>query len=233
MTVNLTTGDTPKLYEACSNVGLTKAQIAYVLATAYWETNQTMKPVKEAYFLGSKAEAYRKKLKYYPYYGRGYVQLTWKENYKKASVYIDADFVGLPDLAEKTENAVKITAYGMRDGWFTGKTLSNYINKTKIDYVNARRIINGLDSAQDIAKIANDYYALLEPAPKDMIGRGSIGSSVTFLQNLLIKAGYMITADGVFGDHTELSVKHYQAKNGLTVDGIVGPATWAKLEAQL
>lgn len=70
-------------------------QAAYVIATAWWETAQTMHPVREAYWL---SETWRKKnLRYYPYYGRGYVQLTWEENYKKASDYFKVDFVNNPD----------------------------------------------------------------------------------------------------------------------------------------
>lgn len=61
-------------------IGL-KSQIAYVLATVEWETAKTFKPVREAFWL---SEAWRKKnLRYYPFYGRGYVQLTWEKNYKK------------------------------------------------------------------------------------------------------------------------------------------------------
>ncbi len=67
------------------DIGL-KNQIAYVLATADHETNHTFKPVIEAYWL-SNPDTYLKthlpSSKYYPYYGRGYVQLTWDYNYEK------------------------------------------------------------------------------------------------------------------------------------------------------
>src|SRR5215471_16429867 len=49
---------------------------AYVLATTYHETGATFQPIKE---WGS--ESYLKSQPYYPYYGRGYVQLTWEANY--------------------------------------------------------------------------------------------------------------------------------------------------------
>jgi len=39
--------------------------------------------------------------------------------------------------------------------------------------------------------------------------------------------GISLSIDGVFGDQTERAVKEWQNTNGLTVDGIVGPATWA------
>ena len=38
-----------------------------------------------------------------------------------------------------------------------------------------------------------------------------------------------IGADGIFGSGTEIAVKTWQTKNGLTADGIVGPATMAKM----
>ena len=50
---------------------------------------------------------------------------------------------------------------------------------------------------------------------------GSKGNEVKELQEFL-----KIGADGIFGKGTELSVKEFQKNNGLTVDGIVGPATW-------
>ncbi|MEM7007772.1 MAG: N-acetylmuramidase family protein [Thermodesulfobacteriota bacterium] len=53
--------------------------------------------------------------------------------------------------------------------------------------------------------------------------------SVVLLQNLLIKAGYDISADGDFGPITEAAVKDFQKKNKLVVDGIVGQKTWRTL----
>ena len=50
---------------------------------------------------------------------------------------------------------------------------------------------------------------------------GSRGSEVKQLQEFL-----KIGADGIFGKGTETAVKNWQIKNGLTADGIVGPATW-------
>ena len=50
---------------------------------------------------------------------------------------------------------------------------------------------------------------------------GSKGKEVKELQEFL-----NIGADGIFGKGTEASVKKWQSENGLTADGIVGPATW-------
>lgn len=53
---------------------------------------------------------------------------------------------------------------------------------------------------------------------------GSKGAQVKLLQE---KLG--IDADGIFGQGTRAAVAKFQAKNGLTVDGVVGPNTWNKL----
>lgn len=58
----------------------------------------------------------------------------------------------------------------------------------------------------------------------------SLGPDVITLQNQLIKAGYLITADGSFGPLTDAAVRDFQSKNELTPDGIVGPNTIAKLQ---
>lgn len=63
-----------------------------------------------------------------------------------------------------------------------------------------------------------------------VIGKGDKGAYVEKLQKLLnLKGNYKLVADGIFGAGTETAVKDYQKKNGLTVDGVVGDATWAKL----
>ncbi|MBQ1703058.1 MAG: spore cortex-lytic enzyme [Oscillospiraceae bacterium] len=60
--------------------------------------------------------------------------------------------------------------------------------------------------------------------------RGSTGSTVSEIQTRLKNWGYYSgKVDGIFGSGTEAAVKKFQAKNGLTADGIVGPATLSAL----
>ena len=62
--------------------------------------------------------------------------------------------------------------------------------------------------------------------------KGCAGKQVKTLQALLIGYGYSCGkagVDGEFGAATETAVKAFQKANGLTVDGCVGPKTWAKL----
>ena len=55
---------------------------------------------------------------------------------------------------------------------------------------------------------------------------GSRGSEVTQIQTKLKRWGYYTgNIDGIYGTKTVEAVKYFQRKNGLTVDGIAGPAT--------
>lgn len=157
--MDLELGDTRLILEECKKHNLIKEQVAYILATAYWETARTMKPVVEAYWL---SEGWRKRnLRYYPYYGRGYVQLTWKDNYERAGKKLKTDFIKYPGLLETAEYAAPILVIGMKEGWFTGKKLSDYLRIGYLDYKGARRIVNGTDKDDIIAGIAKDYEDVL------------------------------------------------------------------------
>jgi len=140
----------------CQSQGIgLRTQMAYVLATTEWETARTFKPVREAYWL---SEAWRKKnFRYYPYYGRGFVQLTWKNNYQTYSTLLNTDMVKNPDLALDPNIALFVLVHGFKVGTFTGRKITDYINTNKTDYVNARRCINGLDQASKIAALATKY----------------------------------------------------------------------------
>ena len=145
-----------KIEEFCIKHGVTdEKQIEYVLATVEHETNNTFMPVKEAYWL---SEGWRKRhLRYYPYFGRGYVQITWKKNYKKFSDLLGLDLVDNPDLALEPDVAIDILVIGMRDGLFTGKKLSDFSHNDGFDFVHARKIINGMDKAIHVAVLAHNY----------------------------------------------------------------------------
>lgn len=166
--MDLELGDTCLIIEEGKRQGLLRNHMAYVLSTAYWETARTMKPVKEAFWLTE--DWRRKNLRYYPHYGRGYVQLTWLENYRKASQKLGVDFVSNPDLLLVPQHSAAILVLGMKEGWFRGgKKLSDYITLQRSDYKGARDIING-DQAKvvdgeriddKLARFAREYEALL------------------------------------------------------------------------
>jgi hypothetical protein len=150
--------------------GTPVAHCAYALATAYHETARTMQPVREAYWL---SEAWRRRnLRYWPWYGRGYVQLTWDFNYRKADA--EAAEAGLikpgelmtnADLAMRLDMSAFIMRRGMVEGWFVPKhTLARHLPArlgTPAQFTAARRIINGTDKAASIASYAMEFQEAL------------------------------------------------------------------------
>lgn len=153
------------LLGACGAAGWGVPWTAYGLATAYWETNKTMQPVREAYW---KDERWRKRnLRYFPHYGRGYVQLTWARNYELADreLGLGGKLVSDLDLALDPEIAARILVRGMAEGWFTsrklGHTLPTAGPATLEQFKASRPIINGRDKDDEIAAIAMQFQAAL------------------------------------------------------------------------
>lgn len=135
-------------------LGLTDVRwLAYALATTWHETARTMQPITE---YGSRA--YLTSKKYWPFIGRGYVQLTWDYNYKKYGIE------KTPERALEPVLAAHIMFDGMTKGIFTGKKLSDYFNKTKNDAIGARRIINGTDKALLISTYHDKFLSSIKSA---------------------------------------------------------------------
>ena len=156
---------------------------AYLLATCWHETGKTMQPIAEwgrrEYFdrydpVLADSEEQRSRARRmgntrqgdgFKYRGRGYVQLTWKANYAKAGRLLGVDLVANPDLALEPAIAYRILVTGMREGWFTGKRLADYLRPGRApDYIGARRVINGQDRAALIAQYARQFERALTQA---------------------------------------------------------------------
>lgn len=149
---------------------------AYMLATIKHECADTFQPITER---GAKSyfDKYEPGTKIgkglgntvkgdgYLYRGRGYVQITGRANYQKMTEKLaltgDEDLVLHPDSALHPGIAYRIISFGMRTGSFTGKKLSDYVNATKCDYTNARRIVNVLDKAATIKDYAVNFETIL------------------------------------------------------------------------
>jgi hypothetical protein len=138
---------------------------AYMLATVHGECGDTYQPVEEAFYLEGQVadlDAWRaRNLRYWPWHGRGYVQLTWRANYAKAKDILGVDLIAYPAKAMEPKYAYRIMSRGMQEGWFTGRELSDHINGRRCDYRNARRIINGTDKARKFAGWAERFDAIL------------------------------------------------------------------------
>lgn len=148
---------------------------AYIFATSFWETGRAMQAVKEKtdktgeqyffkmYDIEGSRPAVAKRLGNVrkgdgiKFAGRGQVQLTGRSNYEKMGKYLGLDLTNKPDLLLDTKVSARVLVYGMLKGSFTGVSVSKYITNVKTDYVNARRVINGIDKADNIATIAKAF----------------------------------------------------------------------------
>jgi len=160
-----------------AGVGMPRSHLAYVLATVFHETGQRMQPIREG-FCKTDAGSRRAvrglfdkgiilhnyalpEANGHSYYGRGLVQITWGDNYKKFGIYDN------PDQALLMPTALDILFVGMIEGRFReGNDISIIPGKdpTLVDFIKAREIING-DTRKNGRKIADQavvfYNALL------------------------------------------------------------------------
>ena len=167
--------------------GAPLADTAYALATAYRETAGTMQPVAEANWL-SEAARQRWFLREYDiagarpdkakrlgnlcagdgckFCGRGYVQITGRSNYQRASDKLGVDLIADPDKAMRPDIAAKIMRQGMDGGWFTTKSFRSYLpakgTADRAAFAKARYIINGQDHAGEIADAALQFQSALQ-----------------------------------------------------------------------
>lgn len=175
-----------RIIRACAVAGWPVSFVAYALATAYHETAHTMQPIKEmggtAYFTrmydinGNRPAKARELGNLTPgdgakYAGRGYVQLTGKTNYAKATAKLrelgfDVDLVANPDLAMRPDIAATIMVYGMLEGWFTSRKMPDDLPARgpagKQAFALSRDIINGTDKQDLIAGYAVDFQTGLQ-----------------------------------------------------------------------
>lgn len=132
--------------------------LAYMLGTTKWETASTMVPVEEYGHGAGRTYGKPDSVTGQTYFGRGYVQLTWKSNYQKMSALLGIDLVNDPSKALDPKIAASIMFIGMRDGIFTGFGLPMFFNEYNQDWTLARKIVNDMDHATDIASMSVDFW---------------------------------------------------------------------------
>lgn len=168
------------------------------------------------------------------YKGRGLIQLTGRANYRNIGRKLNLPLEEQPELAAEPAIALKIAC----EYWKSRK-----INAAadRDDLIKATRLVNGgLNGLEDrrkylrkakeaLASIEALKIAFNEGGNTVVLRRGSFGSAVVELQELLLAQGMALSIDGDYGPATELAVIMFQKNNGLIVDGIVGRQTWDKL----
>ncbi|WAJ27130.1 glycoside hydrolase family 19 protein [Antarcticirhabdus aurantiaca] len=154
-----------------------RGKLAYILATAFHEGDRfrTMREYAsgEAYEgrrdLGNTTAGDGRRFR-----GRGFVQITGRRNYTDWAKRLGVDLVGNPDLAEQRPIAARILVEGMMLGTFTGRKLGDYVAGTKVDYREARRVVNGTDKAELIAGHARQFEVALDGAGYDGASAGAV-----------------------------------------------------------
>ncbi|MEA2834096.1 MAG: hypothetical protein QOG66_2298 [Methylobacteriaceae bacterium] len=136
--------------------------LAYALATTFHETAFTMQPIEEIGHGRGRPYGEPDPETGQTYYGRGFVQLTWKNNYQKLGTMLGGvDLVHHPEMALQLDIATRILFAGMISGVFTGKKLGDFFNPQTDDWLDARTIINGHDRAGQIAQYGHKFYAAI------------------------------------------------------------------------
>lgn len=162
---------------------------------------QTITKAQAARMLAEDLERYEDKVnKYYDRY-------KWSQN----------EFDALVSFAYNIGSIDKLTAGGTRSRQEIADKMLQY-NKA------GGRVLAGLTRRRQAER------ALFVATSQPTLRKGDRGEGVRRLQDLLTKAGYTVTVDGVFGAKTLEAVEAYQAERGLTVDGVVGKATWSALD---
>jgi putative chitinase len=166
--------------------------------------------------------------------GRGLKQLTGRHNYTKFGESVDMTAEEAAAYVATEKGAVESACWfwdtnnlnDIADGDDV-KRMTKKINGGSIGlddrkkrYANAMEVL-GM-SAEDLGGDDDDIQDILDDV--GVLRKGSKGPGVAIMQEAL-----GIGADGDFGPGTERALKKWQADNGLTADGIAGPATFAKL----
>ncbi len=241
-------------------------KVAYALATAFHETGRRMQPVREGFAKSSEAAVRylesnwakgRLKSVKTPYwrpdadgkawFGRGLVQITHKRNYALLGPLVGVDLLADPELACDPLVSVKILYEGMfravsLKGDFTGRSVEEFIDGPKCDYVGARKCVNGTDQARKIAGYAEKFETALNAASQSgedvemnnavaevvkSIGFGKRGRTVSPvpITNMPIRSGKEVV-EKVQRELTRL--KYHEVG---TIDGIEGKRTESAIDA--
>ncbi len=168
------------------------------------------------------------------YKGRGLIQLTGRDNYRRIGEVLDLPLENKPELAADPVTSLRIACE-----YWKSKSLNELADGDDLIRI-TRRVnggLNGLEDRRNYLKRAKRELADLdaiamgvdEATGLPVLRRGAWDEAVGELQELLRAEGFEISIDNEFGPATELSVKLFQKRSGLIADGIVGRKTWAAL----
>ena len=145
--------DWPLIAQELANNGiLDRETAAGAIGTIAMETAHTFKPVREAFWLSE--EWRRLNLWYWPYYGRGHLQITHRYNYEALGVAVGVDLVNDPDRALET--------------WISAVGLANFFASHNIhvvarahNWTEVRRRVLGASPSDQVAYLTRIAETLI------------------------------------------------------------------------
>lgn len=222
----------------------TALRVAHFLAQAFHESDGMC--TTQEYASGAAYEGRRDLGNTQPgdgvrYKGRGLFQLTGRANYAAFGPRI-----GIPDLVDNPDRAAD-PAVSLLIACEYWKERRGGLNRfaDQDDIVSITKAINGglnglpdrraylLKAKAVLARGGGVVATPTDPAggARPVLRVGSRGDAVAALQRALVAAGFQMGVDGDFGPGTEMGVRAFQRTKELADDGIVGPGTWAALDA--
>lgn len=168
----------------------------------------------------------------YKYRGRGFLQLTGRDNYQTMQDSLDLPFVDEPDLASEPREALLIACEVWNDKKLKGERDMNALaDDDKIEAITYR--INGgytnlADRKSELARARNIWPSADDAAatPVGILDRGDRGVEVESLQSELRRTGhYSKSVDGRFGYGTYKALRRFKEAAGLANVGYADEAT--------
>jgi putative chitinase len=184
------------------------------------------------------------------YHGRGYIQLTGKDNYRAAGEALDLDLLKHPELAADPQSASRIAV------WYW----ENRVPENARDDVRAAtKAVNGkYNGLEDREHRFEEWQHRLTPDVMHRLAEGNVGNpqpalpahgtnkasplkegasgeDVRLLQGSLARLGYTngqdgeLHTDGKFGPGTRAALEAFQRDHHLVADGVAGPRTMEAL----
>jgi putative chitinase len=190
--------------------------------------------------------------------GRGLLQITGRANYDRYGKALGVDLVNNPTQAAEPALSLKIACEYWKDRNINAacdrddaQAVTRIVNgglnglsdriaftqkaKTAVARLQAVQLSGASPAGAAPAVAASAGAAPAGAAPagqtRPVLARGSQGDAVIQLQNLLRDLDFAVAVDGDFGPGTEVAVTRFQSESKLTADGIVGPQTWAAMDA--
>ncbi|MCM1045655.1 MAG: peptidoglycan-binding protein [Candidatus Gastranaerophilales bacterium] len=182
--------------------------------TAGVEQGQKISAAQAEAYLRADLEKYEKKVDKYSKYG-------WNQNEFDAMVSFAYNVGSIDQLtAGGTRTRTVIAEKMLQYNKGGGKVLSGLTRRRQAERKLFLQSCTGATTEDGISSTS-----------RATVRQGSRGADVTYLQQRLVSLGYSLGAvDGIFGSKTRTAVMAFQRDHKLTVDGIVGPKTWAALK---